>query len=107
MKSKMKMGVNSKVLLRFYLIVPFVFCVFGFLGQGTGRLLADGALVPEFVSYSAGDATSATRSIATTKMIKMACYPARARCVKDADCCSGHCQGGFRGTWASATFCTK
>jgi hypothetical protein len=79
---------ESKLLLRFSLTAAVVFCVFGFLGQSTGPLLADGALVP--VSYSPGDAMSSpTGSMVATKTIKMACYAARARCVKDSDCCSG------------------
>jgi len=98
---------ESKLLFRFFVSTVFVFCVSGFLGQSTGPLLADGALVPELVSYSSGDATSSTGSSAATKMIRMACYPARVRCVKDADCCSGHCVSGVRGAWASASYCTK
>jgi hypothetical protein len=81
---------KSKSLLGFFLTTAFVFCVFGFLGQSTGPLLADGALVP--VSYSPGEAISSpTGSTPATKAIRMACYSARARCSKDSDCCSGHC----------------
>jgi hypothetical protein len=43
---------ESKLLLRFSLTTAFVFCVFSFLGQSTGPLLADGALVLQPVSYS-------------------------------------------------------
>jgi hypothetical protein len=69
---------ESKLLLRFSLITAFVFCVFGFLGQSTSPLLADGALAPKLVSYSPGDAiTSPAGSAAATKTIKMACYAAR------------------------------
>jgi hypothetical protein len=101
---------ESKLLLRFSLITAFVFCVFGFLGQSTGPLLADGALVPEPVSYSSGDAISSpTGSTAATKTIRMACYPARARCTKDSDCCTGHCTAGRRTTAGGTTafVCTK
>ena len=80
----------SKLLLRFALTAAFVFCVFGFLGHSTGPLLADGALVPELVSYSPGDATSSP-TMAASKTIRMACYAAGGRCTKDSDCCGGHC----------------
>jgi hypothetical protein len=83
---------ESKLLLRFSLITAFVFCVFGFLGQSTGPLFADGALAPKLVSYSPGDAiASPAGSAAATKTIKMACYAAGGRCTKDSDCCGGHC----------------
>jgi hypothetical protein len=98
---------ESKLLLRFSLTAAFVFCVFGLLGQSTGPLLADGALVPEFVLYSPGDAISSPTGAATNKTIRMACYPARARCTKDSDCCAGHCASGARGAWSSASYCTK
>jgi hypothetical protein len=99
---------GSKLLLRFSLTSAFVFCVFGFLAQSTGPLLADGALAPELVSYSPGDAMPSPRgSMVSPKTIRMACYPARARCAKDSDCCTGHCTSGARGAWASASYCTK
>ena len=43
---------EAKPLLGFS--TAFVFCVFAFLGQSTSPLLADGALVLQSVSYSAG-----------------------------------------------------
>jgi hypothetical protein len=73
---------------RFFVTTAFVFCICGFLG--TGPLLAGDAIAPVFVSYSPGGANSTTGSMAN-KAIRMACYPARAGCVKDSDCCSGHC----------------
>ena len=74
---------ESKLLLRFCVTTAFVFCVFGLLGQSTGSLLADGAFVPELVSYSPGDAISSpTGSTVATKTIRMACYPAQVRCTK-------------------------
>jgi len=71
----------------------FVFCVFAFLGQGTAPLLADGALVPQLVSYSSADPMSSpTSSVATTKKIRVGCYPAKSLCTKNSDCCSGQCR---------------
>jgi len=99
---------ESKRLLRFSFIVAFVFCVFGVLGQSTGPLLADGGTVA--VSYSPGDATSSSPGTMATKIIRMACYPARAGCVKDSDCCSGHCIAAGRRQMAGGgqgTYCTK
>jgi hypothetical protein len=102
---------KSKLLLRFSLTAVFVFCVFGFLGQSTGPLLADGALVPQAVSYSPGDATSSPAGpLAPAKTIRMACYAAKARCVKDSDCCSGHCNAATRARTfggGGASYCTK
>jgi hypothetical protein len=102
--------VKESKLLRLSITTAFVFCVFGFLGQSTHPLLADGALVPMAVSYSPGDANSATGSMAATKKIRMACYPARAGCVKDSDCCSGHCVAAGRRQMAGGGqgfYCTK
>ena len=103
---------ESKLLLRLSLITAFVFCVFGFLGQSTGPLLADGALAPKLVSYSPGDAiASPAGSAAATETIRMACYSARARCVKDSDCCSGlRCNAATRARTfggGGAAYCTK
>jgi hypothetical protein len=95
---------------RFFVTTAFVFCVFGFLGQSNGPLLADDAIAPVFVSYSPGGANSATGPMAANKTIKMACYPARAGCVKDSDCCSGHCVAGGRRQMAGGGqgfYCSK
>ena len=102
----------SKLLLRFSLSAAFVFCVFGSLGQSTGPLLADGALVLQPVSYSPGDATSSPAGpLAPAKTIRMACYAAKARCVKDSDCCSGlRCNAATRARTfggGGASYCTK
>jgi hypothetical protein len=102
---------ESKLLLRFCLTTAFVFCVFSFLGQSTGPVLADSALAPQAVSYSPGDAISSPAGLMTpTETIRMACYAAKARCVKDSDCCTGHCNAATRARTfggGGASYCTK
>ena len=95
---------ESKLQVEFSLITRFVFCVFAFLGQSTGPLLADATLALQSVSYSSVETrTSPTGSMAGTKKIRIACYPARSGCTKDSDCCSGHCTV-MKGR---AAYCTK
>jgi hypothetical protein len=59
---------NSKPLLGFFATVSFISCVFAFLGQSTRPISADGAIVPQPVSYSPVDAISSpSGSMARTK----------------------------------------
>ena len=93
---------ESKLLLGFSLTTAFVFCIFAFLGQSTRPILADGALLPQPVSYSLAEATpSPAAPIAGAKTIRMACYPLRGGCTKDSDCCSGHCRTNQRASYCS------
>lgn len=107
----------SKLLLRFFLTVAFVLCVFAFLGQSTGPLLADGTVPPRpapdsSVTASATDSASApedhspglaltTRSksnstnassVRTSPLMQLAaCVPQGSYCEKNSDCCQGAC----------------
>ena len=77
----------------------------GVVGLIGSALAADmtGAKIKTLVSYSSADTmSSSTGSMAGTKKIRMACYPARTGCTKDSDCCSGHCQ-----TFSRASYCTR
>jgi hypothetical protein len=86
---------ESEFQFRFFLTAPFVFCVFAFLGQGSRPTLADSAIVSQLVSYSPMDAApSPLGSMARTKKIRMACYPAGGECTKNSDCCTGFCRAG-------------
>jgi hypothetical protein len=77
------------------LTTALVLCVFAFLGQSTRPMLADGAIVPQPVSYSPMDAISSpSDSMARTKKIRMACYPAGGECTHNSDCCTGFCRSG-------------
>jgi len=68
---------NSKPLLGFFVAILFVSCVFAFLGQSTRPTLADGAIVPQPVSYSPMDGASIPPGLtARTSKLRMACYPA-------------------------------
>jgi len=88
---------SSKPLLGSFIAFSFVFCVFVFSGQITRRMLADGAIVPQPVSYSPMDATSSpSSSMARTKKIRMACYPVGGECTKNSDCCTGFCRSGLQ-----------
>jgi hypothetical protein len=85
----------SEFQFRFFLTVAFIFCVFAFLGQGSRPTLADSAIVPQPVSYSPVDGTtSPSGSMARTKKIRMARYPAGGECTKNSDCCTGFCRAG-------------
>ena len=65
------------------------------LAQNTRPSLADGAIVPQPVSYSLSDATpSPSDALARPKMLRMACYPVWGQCTKDSDCCTGFCRVG-------------
>ncbi|MGA8481386.1 MAG: hypothetical protein WB696_25740 [Chthoniobacterales bacterium] len=75
-------------------ITALVLCVFAFLGQSTRPMLADGAIVPQPVSYSPMDATP-SGSMARTKKIRMACYPVGGECLKNSECCTGFCRSGL------------
>jgi hypothetical protein len=48
----------SKLLLGFFVTTSFISCVFAFSGQSTRPMLAEGAIVPQPVSYSPMDAIS-------------------------------------------------
>ncbi len=85
----------SKLLFGFSLTIAFVLCVFSFLGQSTRPLLADGAIVPQPVSYSPMDASSSSGSMARTNKIRMACYPKGGECTRNSDCCTGYCRSGL------------
>ena len=51
-----------------FLATALVLCVFAFLGQSTRPMLADGAIVPQHVSYSPMDAIALpSGSMARTK----------------------------------------
>jgi hypothetical protein len=79
----------SEFQFRFFLTVAFIFCVFAFLCQGSRPTLADGAIVPQPVSYSPMDAApSPSGSVARTKKIRMACYPVGGECEKNSDWCT-------------------
>ncbi len=83
---------ESKLQLLFSLTGVLFFFFFAFLGQGTEPLLANSTLPPQPVSYSLVDAISSPASSMTgTKKIRMACYSKGGQCLKDSDCCSGHC----------------
>jgi hypothetical protein len=81
-------------LLRF--ATAFLLCVVScVMAQSTHPLSADAAIVPQPVSYSPGDATSApSGAMARTKKLRMACYPVWGQCTKDSDCCTGFCRVG-------------
>jgi hypothetical protein len=86
----------SKLLLGFFVTIAFISCVFAFLGQSARPVLADGAIVPQPISYSPIDAIpSPSGSMARTKKIRMACYPAGGECLKNSDCCTGFCRSGL------------
>jgi hypothetical protein len=77
------------------LTTALLLCVFVFLGQSTRPMLADGAIVPQHVSYSPIDAISSpSGSMARTKKLKMACYPVGGACARNSDCCTGFCRAG-------------
>jgi hypothetical protein len=85
----------SKLLLGFSLTIAFISCVFAFLGQSTRPMLADGAIVPQPVSYSPMvGASIASGLTARTSKLRMACYPAGGECTKNSDCCTGFCRSG-------------
>jgi hypothetical protein len=57
--------------------------------------LADGPIVPQTVSYSQSDTTSApSGSAARAQKLRMACYPVWGQCTRDSDCCTGYCRVG-------------
>ena len=86
---------NSKPLLGFFVAISFVSCVFAFLGQSTRPTLADGAIVPQPVSYSPMDGAFIPSGLtARTSKLRMACYPAGVGCTKNSDCCTGFCRSG-------------
>jgi hypothetical protein len=88
---------NSKSLLGSFIAISFVFCVFVFSGQSARPMLADGAIVPQPVSYSPMDVTSSPSSpVARIKKIRMACYPVGGECTKNSDCCTGFCRSGLQ-----------
>ena len=65
------------------------------LAQSARPSLADGAIMPQPVSYSPSGATSSpTGATARTKSLKMACYPVWGQCTRDSDCCTGFCRVG-------------
>ena len=67
---------NSKPLLRCFIAISFVSCVFAFLGQSTRPMLADDAIVPRAISHSPMNAISSpSGSMARTKKITQGCYP--------------------------------
>jgi len=77
------------------LTTAIVLCVFAFLGQTTHPILADGAIVPQPVSYSPMDGISSPSGpMARTKEIRMACYPVGGECTHNSDCCTGSCRSG-------------
>ena len=90
----------SKLLLGLLVIISFILCVGGFLGE-TGRpSLADEASTPQPVSYSPMDAISSpSGSVARTEKIRMACYPVGGGCTKNSDCCTGFCRTGLSRTY--------
>ena len=91
---------NSKPLLGFFATISFISCVFAFLCQSTRPMSADGAIVPQPVSYSSVDAISSpSGSMARTKKIRMACYPVGGDCTKNSDCCTGFCRSGLSNTY--------
>lgn len=86
---------KSGTLLGFFLTISFISCVFATLGQSTRPMLADGAVMPQYVSYSPMETTSSpSGSMARTKKIRMACYPVGGECTKNSDCCTGFCRSG-------------
>jgi hypothetical protein len=88
---------NSKPLLGSFIAISLISCVFVFLGQSTRPMLADGAIVPQPVSYSPLDAASSpSSSVARSKKIRMACYPVGGECTKNSDCCTGFCRSGLQ-----------
>jgi len=90
----------SKLPLGLFVMVSFILCVGGFLGETSHPLLADGAIAPQPVSYSAVDAISSpSGAVARTKKIRMACYPVGGECMKNSDCCTGFCRTGLSSTY--------
>jgi hypothetical protein len=86
---------DSEFQFRSFLSAAIIFCVLAFLDRGSRPTLAESALVPQPVSYSPADAaTSPSGSMARTKKIRMACYPAGGECTKNSDCCTGFCRAG-------------
>ena len=74
---------------------PLVCLLLSLLAQNTRPLLAEGAIVPQPVSYSPGDTiTSPSGATARTDKLRMACYPVWGQCTKDSDCCTGFCRVG-------------
>jgi hypothetical protein len=86
---------EGKLQCRFFLAAAFACCVFALLGKSTRPLLADGAIIPQPISYSPMDTTpSPSGSMARTKKVRIACYPIGGECTKNSDCCTGFCRGG-------------
>jgi hypothetical protein len=86
---------KSGILLRFFVTISFISCVFAFLSQNMRPILADGAIALQSVSYSPTDAISSpSDSVTRTKKIRVACYPVGGECTKNSDCCSGFCRSG-------------
>jgi hypothetical protein len=86
----------SRLLLGFFVTIAFISCVFAFLGRSTRPMMADGAILPQPVSYSPMDAMSSlSGSMARTKKIRTACYPVGGECTKNSDCCTGFCRAGL------------
>ena len=69
----------------------------GVLVQSVRPLSADGAIVPQRVSYSPREATSPPAdSVARTRKLRLACYPVGGECTKNADFCTGFCRSGLQ-----------